>query len=295
MSSETDQRIDVALVGATGYAGQELVRILARHPRIRLTAALGSASMEAPRKLPALARIWDGEVLPYAPERIAPSVKAAFLALPEANAAETAPGSAGARHPRHRPVGRLPPARRRGPRQALSEDGDAAGRHRVRPGRAGSRRPRLRAAHLVPGLLSDRRAHRTGAARSRRAARRRRHRRRQVGRLGRRQGADRAHALLREPRQRRGLRPVLAPPHARDRAGAGRPAGDVRAAPGAARPRHPRDDLRPREEGHHQRGHRRALRRRLQGRRLRARHRRPAAGDQARRAHQLLRHRLEAG
>jgi N-acetyl-gamma-glutamyl-phosphate reductase len=85
MTNETDQRIDVALVGATGYAGQELVRILARHPRVRLTAALGSATMEAPRKLPALARIWDGEVLPYAPD------KAAFLALPEANAAETAP------------------------------------------------------------------------------------------------------------------------------------------------------------------------------------------------------------
>src|SRR5690242_7203471 len=91
MNNETDQRIDVALVGATGYAGQELVRILARHPRVRLTAALGSASMEAPRKLPALARIWDGEVLPYCPDRIASSVKAAFLALPEANAAETAP------------------------------------------------------------------------------------------------------------------------------------------------------------------------------------------------------------
>jgi N-acetyl-gamma-glutamyl-phosphate reductase len=89
--NDAHQRIDVALVGATGYAGQELVRILARHPRVNLTAALGSASMEAPRKLPALARIWDGEVLPYAPERIAPSVKAVFLALPEANAAETAP------------------------------------------------------------------------------------------------------------------------------------------------------------------------------------------------------------
>ena len=114
--------------------------------------------------------------------------------------------AAGPRHPRHRPVGRLPPARRRGPRQALPEDGDPAGRHRLRPGRAGSRRPRLGAAHLVPGLLPDRRAHRTGAARSRRAARRRRHRRRQVGRLGRRQGADRADALLREPRQRRRLR-----------------------------------------------------------------------------------------
>ncbi|HEY8549874.1 MAG TPA: N-acetyl-gamma-glutamyl-phosphate reductase [Vicinamibacterales bacterium] len=84
-------QIDVAIVGATGYAGQELIRILARHPRARLTAALGSASMEAPRTLPALARIWDGEVLPYAPDRIGASVQAVFLALPEATAAETAP------------------------------------------------------------------------------------------------------------------------------------------------------------------------------------------------------------
>jgi N-acetyl-gamma-glutamyl-phosphate reductase len=91
MSHETDQRIDVALIGATGYAGQELVRILARHPAARLTAAFGSATMEAPRKLPALARIWDGEVLPYALDRVAPTVKAAFLSLPEATAAETAP------------------------------------------------------------------------------------------------------------------------------------------------------------------------------------------------------------
>src|SRR5690349_21852912 len=103
MSNETDQRIDVAIVGATGYAGQELVRILARHPHVRLTAALGSATMEAPRKLPALARIWDGEVTPYAADKVpgpgssnsvhggSNSVQAAFLALPEANAAETAP------------------------------------------------------------------------------------------------------------------------------------------------------------------------------------------------------------
>ena len=95
---------NVAIVGATGYAGQELVRILARHPHVRLTAALGSATMEAPRKLPALARIWDGEVTPYAADKVPGprdiaagaagkdgSVEAAFLALPEANAAETAP------------------------------------------------------------------------------------------------------------------------------------------------------------------------------------------------------------
>jgi N-acetyl-gamma-glutamyl-phosphate reductase len=83
--------IDVAIVGATGFAGQELLRILARHPRAHVTAAMGSAAMEAPRRLPALARIWDGEIVPYAAERIDRGVKAVFLALPEANAAETAP------------------------------------------------------------------------------------------------------------------------------------------------------------------------------------------------------------
>jgi len=34
----------VAIAGATGYAGQELVRILARHPAVRLTAAMSSAA-----------------------------------------------------------------------------------------------------------------------------------------------------------------------------------------------------------------------------------------------------------
>jgi N-acetyl-gamma-glutamyl-phosphate reductase len=91
IAADTATTIDVAIIGATGYAGQELVRILARHPFARITGAMGSATMEAPRKLPALARIWDGEILPYAEERISPSTKAVFLALPEANAAETAP------------------------------------------------------------------------------------------------------------------------------------------------------------------------------------------------------------
>jgi hypothetical protein len=53
----------VAIAGATGFAGQELVRILARHPRVRLTAAMSSAATSAPRPLPALARIWDGAVV----------------------------------------------------------------------------------------------------------------------------------------------------------------------------------------------------------------------------------------
>ena len=51
------------------------------------------------------------------------------------------------------------------------------------------------------------------------AAGRRHHRRRQVGRLGRRQDAVRAHAFLRVPRQPVGLRRVQPPPRRRDRAG----------------------------------------------------------------------------
>ncbi len=90
-AASTKTTVDVAIVGATGYAGQELVRILARHPYARVTAAMGSATMEAPRRLPALTRIWDGEVLPYAEERLTAGTQAVFLALPEANAAETAP------------------------------------------------------------------------------------------------------------------------------------------------------------------------------------------------------------
>ena len=53
-------RTRVAVAGATGYAGQELVRLLARHPAVTLTDAMSSAATSTPRPLPALARIWDG-------------------------------------------------------------------------------------------------------------------------------------------------------------------------------------------------------------------------------------------
>ncbi len=54
----------VAIVGATGYAGQELVRLLARHPHATLATATASQASSAPRRLPALARIWEGDVQP---------------------------------------------------------------------------------------------------------------------------------------------------------------------------------------------------------------------------------------
>ena len=81
----------VAIAGATGYAGQELVRLLARHPRVRLTAAMSSGATSTPRPLPALARIWDGAVQPLDVDRLTSDAEVIFLALPEAASAELAP------------------------------------------------------------------------------------------------------------------------------------------------------------------------------------------------------------
>ena len=103
-ASEGDQsgavsRLRVGIAGATGYAGQELVRLLARHPRATLTMATGSQATSTPRRLPALARIWDGEVLPLDVPALVAAADTIFLALPEAASADLAPQllAAGAR------------------------------------------------------------------------------------------------------------------------------------------------------------------------------------------------------
>jgi N-acetyl-gamma-glutamyl-phosphate reductase len=85
----TRQMIRVAVAGATGFAGQELIRLLARHPNVVITAATGSQATSTPRRLPALAKIWDGTVVPLDPSSFA--ADAVFLALPEAASAELAP------------------------------------------------------------------------------------------------------------------------------------------------------------------------------------------------------------
>src|SRR6187551_136924 len=87
----TDAVARVAIAGATGFAGQELVRILARHPNVRLTTAMASSATSAARPLPALVRIWDGAVVPLDVDRLAADADIVFLALPEAASAELAP------------------------------------------------------------------------------------------------------------------------------------------------------------------------------------------------------------
>jgi len=87
----------VAVAGATGFTGQELLRLLSRHPAVVLTAAMSSGQGSSPaRRLPALARIWNGTVVPLSPKTLARDADVVFLALPDAAAAELAPALADA-------------------------------------------------------------------------------------------------------------------------------------------------------------------------------------------------------
>ena len=81
----------MAVAGATGYAGQELVALLTRHPSVRLQAAMSSSAQSAVRPLPRLARIWSGQVEPLNRDRLAQEMDLVFLAVPEQAAAELAP------------------------------------------------------------------------------------------------------------------------------------------------------------------------------------------------------------
>src|SRR5262245_53581864 len=94
----------VAVAGATGYTGQELLRLLARHPAVRIAAATSSGSTGTPgtkpRTLPALNKVWNGTIVPLGAGReLADDADVVFLALPDTAAAELAPSlvDAGAR------------------------------------------------------------------------------------------------------------------------------------------------------------------------------------------------------
>src|SRR5215468_912411 len=88
----------VAIAGATGFTGQELLRLLARHPNVTIAAAMSSGAnsatsgtSSAPRRLPALAHIFSGAITPLDAEALARDADLVFLALPDRAAAELAP------------------------------------------------------------------------------------------------------------------------------------------------------------------------------------------------------------
>ncbi len=85
-------RARVAVAGATGYTGQELLRLLSRHPLVALGAAMSSGQTGASsRRLPGLTRLWDGVIAPLSADRLATDADLVFLALPDSAAAELAP------------------------------------------------------------------------------------------------------------------------------------------------------------------------------------------------------------
>ncbi len=85
--------VRVGVAGATGYAGLELLRRLARHPYADVKFAMASSASES-KRVPALARIWDAPVEPLDVEKLSAQTDAVFLALPETLAAEIAPALA---------------------------------------------------------------------------------------------------------------------------------------------------------------------------------------------------------
>lgn len=83
--------VRVAIAGATGYAGQELLTLLARHPEVQIVAAMSSSPDSAARPMPRLARTWDGKIEPLNRQKLTEAAYV-FLAVPEAAAADLAPG-----------------------------------------------------------------------------------------------------------------------------------------------------------------------------------------------------------
>ena len=83
--------IPIGIAGATGYTGQELIRLAARHPAVRVTTAMASGDADAVRTLPALARVWDGEVTPLSVDRLVAETEAVFMTLPDPVAAQVGP------------------------------------------------------------------------------------------------------------------------------------------------------------------------------------------------------------
>src|SRR3954468_3996662 len=86
----SDRPVRVAIVGATGYVGSELVRLLARHPNVEIVGLVGRdrdhERVEATHPhLATTSLLVDAET---------PEADAIFMALPHGTAATMVPGLA---------------------------------------------------------------------------------------------------------------------------------------------------------------------------------------------------------
>lgn len=78
------ETINVAVVGATGYTGRELLRILARHPvaRVRIVTSRQNIGVPVSEIHPVLRSVVDLPCRPFAPDEIAAECAFCFCALP---------------------------------------------------------------------------------------------------------------------------------------------------------------------------------------------------------------------
>ncbi len=79
----------VAVIGATGYTGAELLRLLCAHPRVAVTRIVGHGKAGQPiaQVLPAFHGVLDGTIAAFDADDVAAHADTAFLALPHGAAA----------------------------------------------------------------------------------------------------------------------------------------------------------------------------------------------------------------
>ena len=115
----------VAVAGATGYTGQELLRLLARHPAVAIDGGDVVGRRRAARPLPALARLWNGAHRAARARRARARRRRRVPGAARRGRRRARAGARRRRRSRHRPVRRVPAARRRGARAVVS--GNARG------------------------------------------------------------------------------------------------------------------------------------------------------------------------
>ena len=83
--------VRVAVVGASGYSGAELISLLAGHPSVELVSlhADSSAGQAWEDLYPSRRHIFTGLILPFEPEKMA-GLDVVFLALPHGASAKAA-------------------------------------------------------------------------------------------------------------------------------------------------------------------------------------------------------------
>ena len=84
-------RVRIGVAGATGYGGQELLRLAAAHPQAKPVVAMASAGGDGSRELPGLRGLWGGSIEAFSLDRLVEAADAVFLGLPDTASAELAP------------------------------------------------------------------------------------------------------------------------------------------------------------------------------------------------------------